>query len=164
MIPTTILTSSEWIFAVSIIALWISLSLKRVVINPFAFFFFAFFYYTLLFLTPCLLLILSYSYTKERSLKDHCHSCKCSKITLTFSSFNICLVNALVSVWIGISRLTNVVFVVGVGNLIVDTSPVWRRFLLDIAGANGVDILINYRATSTDQFDSISKMIAVVGV
>ena len=28
----------------------------------------------------------------------------------------------------------------------------------------GVDILIDYRAASTDQFDGISEMIAVVGV
>jgi len=56
------------------------------------------------------------------------------------------------------------VFVVGVGNLIVDTLPVWRRFLLNIAGADGVDIFIDYRAASADQFDGISEMIAVVGV
>jgi len=42
--------------------------------------------------------------------------------------------------------------------------PVRRRFLLNIAGANGVDILIDYRAASADQFDGISKIIAVVGV
>ena len=55
-------------------------------------------------------------------------------------------------------------FIVGVGNSIIDTSPVWRRFLLDIAGANGVDILIDYRAASADQFDGISEVIAVVEV
>ena len=55
-------------------------------------------------------------------------------------------------------------FIVGVGNLIIDTSPVRRRFLLNIAEADGVDILIDYRAASTDQFDGISKMIAVMGV
>jgi hypothetical protein len=31
-------------------------------------------------------------------------------------------------------------------------------------GADGVDILINYRAASADQFDGISEIIAVVGV
>ena len=45
----------------------------------------------------------------------------------------------------------------------MDESPVWRRFLLDIAGANRVDIFINYRAASADQFNGISKIIAVVG-
>ena len=53
---------------------------------------------------------------------------------------------------------------VGAGDLIVNTSPVQQRFLLNIAGANGVDILIDYRAVSADQFDSISKVIAVVEV
>jgi len=42
------------------------------------------------------------------------------------------------------------VFIEGVGNLIVDILPVWRRFLFNIAGANGVDILINYKAASVD--------------
>ena len=55
-------------------------------------------------------------------------------------------------------------FILGVGNLIVDISPVRRRFLLDIAGANRVEIFIDYRAASADQFNSISTMIAVVGV
>ena len=55
-------------------------------------------------------------------------------------------------------------FIVGVGNLIVNILPVWRRFLLNIAGANGVDIFIDYRAASADQFNGISEMIAVVGV
>jgi hypothetical protein len=50
-----------------------------------------------------------------------------------------------------------------VGNLIINTLPVWRRFLLNIAGANRVDILIDYRATSTDQFNGISKIIAIIG-
>ena len=54
-------------------------------------------------------------------------------------------------------------FVEGVGNSIINTSPVQRRFLFDIAGANRVDILINYRAASADQFNGISKIIAVVG-
>jgi hypothetical protein len=36
---------------------------------------------------PYLLLVLSSSYTKERSLKDYRQSCKCSKIILIFSSF-----------------------------------------------------------------------------
>jgi len=55
------------------------------------------------------------------------------------------------------------VFIEGVGNLIINILPIRRRFLLDIAGANGVDILIDYRAASADQFDGISKIIAVVG-
>jgi len=50
---------------------------------------------------------------------------------------------------VGIRRLTGVVFIV-VGDLIVNISPVWRRFLLDIVEAYGVDILINYRAGSVD--------------
>jgi len=54
-------------------------------------------------------------------------------------------------------------FIEGVGNLIVNILPIQRRFLLNIAGANGVDILINYRAASADQFNGISKIIAVVG-
>ena len=52
----------------------------------------------------------------------------------------------------------------GVGDLIINTLPVWWRFLLDIAGADEVDIFIDYRAASTDQFDDISKMMAVVEV
>ena len=52
----------------------------------------------------------------------------------------------------------------GVGNLIIDILPVRWRFLLDIVGANRVDIFIDYRAASTDQFNGISKMIAAVGV
>ena len=39
-----------------------------------------------------------------------------------------------------------------------------RRFILNITGANAVDILIDYRAASADQFDGISEMIAVMGV
>jgi len=54
--------------------------------------------------------------------------------------------------------------VYSIGDSIVDTSLVRRRFLLNIAGANRVDIFIDYRAASTDQFDGISEMIAVVGV
>ena len=52
----------------------------------------------------------------------------------------------------------------GAGDLIINTSPVRWHFLLDIGGANGVDILINYRAASAGQFDSISEIIAVVEV
>ena len=55
-------------------------------------------------------------------------------------------------------------FIVGVGNSIINILPVWRRFLLNITGANRVDIFINYRAASADQFDGISKIIAVMGV
>jgi len=53
-------------------------------------------------------------------------------------------------------------FIKGVGNLIINISPIQRRFLFNITGANRVDILINYRAASADQFNSISKIIAVV--
>ena len=52
----------------------------------------------------------------------------------------------------------------GAGNLIVNTSPIRWRFLVNITGANKVDIFINYRAASADQFDGISKIIAVVEV
>ena len=52
----------------------------------------------------------------------------------------------------------------GAGDLIVNTSLVWRRFLVNIAGANKVDIFINYRAASADQFDGIFKIMAVVEV
>ena len=52
----------------------------------------------------------------------------------------------------------------GAGNLIINTSPVWQRFLVNITGANKVDIFINYKAASADQFDSISKIIAVMEV
>ena len=55
-------------------------------------------------------------------------------------------------------------FIVRVGNLIIDILPVQRRFLLNIMEANGVDIFINYRADSIDQFNSIFKIIAVVGM
>ena len=54
-------------------------------------------------------------------------------------------------------------FIKGVGNLIINTLPIQRHFLLNIAGANRVDILINYKATSADQFNSISKIIAIIG-
>ena len=54
--------------------------------------------------------------------------------------------------------------IVGAGDLIINTLPVWRRFLLNIAGANRVDILIDYRAASADQFDGISKIVAVIEV
>ena len=53
---------------------------------------------------------------------------------------------------------------VGVGNLIINILPVRRRFLLNIAGANRIDILIDYRATSVDQFNGIFRIIAVIGV
>jgi len=55
-------------------------------------------------------------------------------------------------------------FIAGAGDSIVNILPVRRRLLLNIPGANRVDILINYRAASTDQFNGISKIIAVVGV
>ena len=55
-------------------------------------------------------------------------------------------------------------FIVGVGNLIINTLPIWRRFLLNIIGADGVDIFINYKAASADQFNNISEIIAVIGV
>ena len=52
----------------------------------------------------------------------------------------------------------------GAGDLIINTLPVWRYFLFNITGADKVDIFINYRAASADQFDNISKMMAVVEV
>ena len=52
----------------------------------------------------------------------------------------------------------------GVGDSIINPLPIRRRFLLDIAGADEVDIFIDYRAGSADQFDGISEMRAVVGV
>ena len=55
-------------------------------------------------------------------------------------------------------------FIVGVGNLIINTSPIWWRFLLDIAGDNRVEIFINYRAASADQFNGISEIIAAIEV
>ena len=55
-------------------------------------------------------------------------------------------------------------FIVGAGNLIINILPVWWHFLLNIAGPNRVDILIDYRAASVDQFNGISKIIAVIGV
>ena len=55
-------------------------------------------------------------------------------------------------------------FIVGASGLIINILPVWRRFLLNIAGANEVDIFINYRAASADQFDSVFKIMAVVEV
>jgi len=55
-------------------------------------------------------------------------------------------------------------FIVGAGNSIINTLPIWRRFLLNIAGANRVNILINYRAASTDQVNGISEIIAVIGM
>jgi len=113
---------------------------------------------------PYLLLIPSYSYAKERLLKDHHHSYKYSRIIPTFSSFNIRLADAPVSVWIGVRWLTNIVFIVGMGDLIINILPIWRRFLLNITGANKVDIFINYRAASADQFNGISEIIAAVGV
>ena len=50
------------------------------------------------------------------------------------------------------------------GNLIINILPIWRRFLLNIMGANRVDIFINYKTASIDQFNSIFKIIAVIGV
>ena len=44
-----------------------------------------------------------------------------------------------------------------------DTSSVRRRFLLDGAGAHEADIFINYRNSLADHFDSILKVVAVVG-
>jgi hypothetical protein len=56
------------------------------------------------------------------------------------------------------------VFIEGVGNLIINILPIRRRFLLNIAGANRVEIFIDYRAASADQFNGISKIIAAIGV
>jgi len=81
------LSRTRWISAVSIIALRISSSPKRVAISLFALFFLAFFFCTLSVFTPSLLLVLSCSHAKERLPKDHCQSRKCSEITPTFSSF-----------------------------------------------------------------------------
>ena len=50
------------------------------------------------------------------------------------------------------------------GNLIINISPVWRRFLLNITEADGVDIFINYKTASAGQFNNISKIIAIIGV
>ena len=150
MIFTTILTSSKQIFVVSIIVLQISLFFIMIAISPFAFFFF----YTLSSLIPYLLLMLSCSHTKERLLKDYRQSRKYSEITLTFSFFvsgrDIRLVDILISIQIGICWLTDVIFIVRVGNLIVNISPIQQRFVLDIVEANRVDIFINYRAASAD--------------
>ena len=55
-------------------------------------------------------------------------------------------------------------FIIRVGNSIINTSPIQQHFLLNIAEANRVDIFINYKAASTGQFNSISEIIAVVGV
>jgi hypothetical protein len=65
---------------------------------------------------------------------------------------------------VGVHWLTGVIFIIGAGGLIINILLVQRRFLLNIAGANRVDILINYRAASVDQFDGISKIMAVVEV
>jgi len=46
----------------------------------------------------------------------------------------------------------------------MDILPIWRRFLFDIVGANKVDIFIDYRAASVDQFNSIFEIIAIIGV
>jgi len=51
-----------------------------------------------------------------------------------------------------------------VGNSIINILPVWRRFLLNIVGANKVNIFINYRATFADRFNSIFKIIAIIEV
>ena len=50
----------------------------------------------------------------------------------------------------------------GAGDLIINILLIWRHFLLNIAGANKVDIFINYRAASVDQFNGIFKIMAVV--
>ena len=50
------------------------------------------------------------------------------------------------------------------GNLIINTLPIQQHFLPNIVGANRVDIFINYRAASADQFNGISKIMAVVEV
>ena len=55
-------------------------------------------------------------------------------------------------------------FIEGVGNSIINILPVQRHFLLNIIRADGVDIFINYKATSTNQFNNISEIIAVIGV
>ena len=60
--------------------------------------------------------------------------------------------------------LTGVIFIIGAGDLIVNISLVWWHFLLNIAGADKVNIFINYRAASADQFNGISIIIAVVEV
>ena len=150
----TILTSFKWIFVVSIIILRISLSLKRVAISPFTFFSFTFFFCASSFFILRLLLVLNCSYAKERLLKDYYQSCKCSEITPTFSSFvigrDICSADIPVGVQIGVRWLTDIVFIEGVGNLIINTSPIQRYFLLDIIRADRVDIFINYRAVSAD--------------
>ena len=38
------------------------------------------------------------------------------------------------------------------------------RSVLNIAGADGVDVFIDYRAASADQFNGISKIIAIMRV
>ena len=80
-------------------------------------------------------------------------SYKYSAITLIFSSFvtgrDIYLVDAFNSSYINIHRLTGVVLV-EIGDLIIDISPIRRRFLLDTIEAYRVDILIDYRAASAD--------------
>ena len=52
----------------------------------------------------------------------------------------------------------------GAGDSIIDILLVRRRFLLNIAGTNKVDIFIDYRAASADQFNGISKIMAVIEV
>jgi len=66
--------------------------------------------------------------------------------------------------FIGVRWLTSVIFIVGLGDSIINPLPIRQRFLLDIAGADRVDISIDYGAGSTDQFDGIFEMRAVVGV
>ena len=91
---------------------------------------------------------------KKRLLKDSCHSYKCSKITSTFSSFitgrDIRLADTLVGTQIGVHWLTSIIFIVGASDLIINILLVWRHFLLNITGANKIDIFINYRAASAD--------------
>jgi len=72
-------------------------------------------------------------------------------------------VDAPVGVWIGVCRLTNAMFAIGVGNLIINISPIWWRFLLDIARANKIDIFIDYRAGFKINL-TVFKMRAVVGI
>jgi len=53
---------------------------------------------------------------------------------------------------------------VGWGDLSINILPIWRHFLLNIAGANRAEIFIDYRASSADQFNGISKIIDIVRV
>jgi len=55
-------------------------------------------------------------------------------------------------------------FTVKRGNLIINILLVQWRFLLNIVGANRVDIFINYKAAFKDQFNSIFEIIAIIKV